>query len=163
ASNTYNPSALVTFTAKVIDPTGTGTPSGTVDIYNTINYDLLTSDATLNSSGIATFGPLELSNFYNYPTGTTSVPYSLGVGYSGDSTYPSTDSGYLLGVVSELTPTTLSISPSTTSPALGSNITVTATLSIVASGPPAGSVAPSGSITLTVNGTALNPVALTTA
>jgi hypothetical protein len=52
--------------------------------------------------------------------------------------------------------------PSTTSPALGSNITVTVTMSIVATGPPAGSVPPSGAITLTVNGTALTPVALTT-
>ena len=162
ANYTYNPSALVTFTAKVIDPTGAGIPSGTVDIYSTTNFDLLTPDATLNSSGSATFGPLELSSFYNYPTGSTSVPYSLGVGYSGDPTYPSEDSGYLMSVTSELSPTVLSVTPSTTSPALGSNITVTVTLGIVATGPPAGSVSPSGSITLTVNGTALNPVALTT-
>jgi hypothetical protein len=173
ASNTYNPSALVTFTAKVIDPTGAGIPSGTVDIYNTSNYDQLTAYTTLNSSGSpttgssATIGPMELSSFYNYPAGSTSVPYSLGVGYCADAacdssgTYPSGGSGYLMSVVSELTPTVLAVTPSTTSPALGSNITVTVTLSIVATGPPAGSVSPSGSITLTVNGTALNPVPLT--
>jgi hypothetical protein len=61
-----------------------------------------------------------------------------------------------------VSPTVLTITPSTISPALGSNITVTITLGIVASGPPAGSVSPTGAVTLTVNGVALNPVSLTT-
>ena len=165
ANYTYNPSAMVTFTARVVDPAGTGIPTGTVSIYDTSNFDLLTPAAPLNSSGSATtgssatIGPMELSNLYNY-SGPGS--YTLGAHYSGDSNYPAGDSGYLLSVTSELSPTTLTISPSTNSPALGSNVTVTVTLGIIASGPPAGSVSPTGAVTLTVNGTALNPVALST-
>lgn len=165
SNNTYNPSALVTFTARVFDPSAAGIPSGGVDLYDTTNLDVLTPLTTLNSTGsantgsTATIGPIEMSSFYNY-SGPQS--FTLGVGYSGDSNYPATDSGYLLSATTELSPTTLTIMPSTTSPALGSNVTVTTTLSIVASGPPAGSVSPTGSVTLTVNGTALNPVALST-
>jgi subtilase family serine protease len=165
ANHTYNPSALVTFTARVIDPASAGIPTGVVSIYDSANYDVLTPDATLSSSGSAatgssaTFGPMELSSFYNY-SGPES--YNLGIIYSGDSTYPSEDPGYLLSVTSELSPTVLTVTPSSNSPALGSNITVTVTLGIVASGPPAGSVPPSGAVTLTVNGVALNPVALST-
>ena len=165
ANHTYNPSARVTFTARVIDPAGAGIPTGVVSIYDSANYDVLTPDATLTSSGSAatgssaTLGPMELSSFYNY-SGPES--YNLGIIYSGDSTYPSEDPGYLLSVTSELSPTVLTVTPSNNSPALGSNITVTVTLGIVASGTPAGSVPPSGAVTLTVNGVALNPVALST-
>ena len=72
ANNTYNPSALVTFTAKVVDPTDAGIPTGTANLYNSTNYDVLTADFPLTSSGSATsgssatIGPMELSNLYNY-------------------------------------------------------------------------------------------------
>jgi hypothetical protein len=165
ANHIYNPSALVTFTATVVDPTGAGIPTGTANLYNSTNFDILTADFPLTSNGSATtgssatIGPMELSNLYNYsgPGANT-----LGGHYSGDSTYPVVDSGYLLTVTAALSPTTLTITPSTTSPALGTSISVTVTLGIAASGPPAGSVPPSGAVTLTVNGTALNPVALST-
>lgn len=166
ANHTYNPSALVTFTARVIDPAGAGIPTGTANLYDTVNYDVLTPNFALASSGSATtgssaaIGPLELSSLYNYSGPET---YNLGAHYGGDSTYPGGDSGYLLTVTAALSPTILTVTPSTTSPAVGSNVTVTVTLGIVASGPPAGSVPPSGAVTLTVNGTALNPVALSTA
>jgi hypothetical protein len=165
ANHIYNPSALVTFTAKVIDPTGAGIPTGTANLYDTTNYDVLTPNFPLASSGSVTtgssaaIGPLQLSSLYNYSGPQT---YNLGGHYSGDSTYPGPDSGYLLTVIAALSPTILTITPSTTSPALGSNVTVTVTLGITASGPPAGSVPPSGAVTLTVNGTALTPVALST-
>jgi hypothetical protein len=165
ASHTYNPSALVTFTATVVDPTASGIPTGTANLYDTTNYDVLTPNFPLTSSGSAatgssaTIGPLQLSSLYNYSGPQT---YKLGGHYSGDSTYPGPDSGYLLTVIAALSPTILTITPSTTSPALGSNITVTVNLGITASGPPAGSVPPSGAVTLTVNGTALSPVALST-
>ncbi len=42
ANNTYNPSAIVTITAKVVDPTGAGIPTGIVALYNSANYDELT-------------------------------------------------------------------------------------------------------------------------
>jgi len=165
ANHTYNPSALVTFTATVVDPTASGIPTGTANLYDTTNYDVLTPNFPLTSSGSAAtgssaaIGPLQLSSLYNYSGPQT---YKLGGHYSGDSTYPGPDSGYLLTVTAALSPTVLTITPSTTSPALGSNITVSVTLGITASGPPAGSVPPSGAVTLTVNGTALSPVALST-
>jgi hypothetical protein len=165
ANHTYNPSALVTFTVRVVDPTAAGIPTGTANLYDTTNYDVLTPNFALTSSGSATtgssaaIGPLELSSLYNYSGPQT---YNLGGHYSGDSTYPGGDSGYLLTVTAALSPTILTITPSTNSPALGSNVTVTVTLGIAASGPPAGSVPPSGAVTLTVNGVALNPVSLST-
>jgi hypothetical protein len=102
---------------------------------------------------------MELSSFYNY-SGPES--YNLGAHYGGDSTYPGLDSGYLLSVTSELSPTVLTVTPSTTSPALGSKLTVTVTAGVAANGPPMGSVPPTGPVTLTVNGVALNPVSLST-
>jgi hypothetical protein len=157
ANNAYNPSALVTFTVNV---TGSaGIPTGTVDLYDTTNFNVLTPVFALNNSGVGTIGPMELSSFYNY-TGPGSYP--LGAYYSGNSTYTGGESGYLLSVLPEVSPTVLTITPSTNSPALGSSITVTVTLGIVASGPPAGSVSPTGAVTLTVNGVGLNPVALST-
>ena len=165
ANHIYNPSALVTFTATVVDPTDAGIPTGTADLYNSTNYDVFTADFPLTSNGSATtgssatIGPMELSNLYNY---SGPGAYTLGDHYSGDSTYPGEDSGYLLTVTTELSPTVLTVTPSTNSPAVGSNITVTVTAGVAASGPPAGSVPPSGAVTLSVNGTALNPVALST-
>jgi hypothetical protein len=165
ANHIYNPSALVTFTATVIDPTDAGIPTGTANLYNSTNFDVLTADFPLTSNGSAatgssaTIGPMELSNLYNYsgPGATT-----LGGHYSGDSTYPDEDSGYLLTVTAEPSPIVLMVTPSTNSPAVGSNITVTVTAGVAASGPPAGSVPPSGAVTLSINGAALNPVALST-
>ena len=42
ANNTYNPSAAVTFTAKVVDPTGAGHPHGRRGSLDPANYDMLT-------------------------------------------------------------------------------------------------------------------------
>ena len=119
ASHTYNPSALVTFTATVVDPAGAGIPTGTANLYDTTNYDVLTPNFPLTSSGSAAtgssaaIGPLQLSSLYNYSGPQT---YKLGGHYSGDSTYPGPDSGYLLTVIAALSPTVLTITPSTTSP-----------------------------------------------
>jgi hypothetical protein len=124
----------------------------------TPNFALTSSGSATTGSSVA-IGPLELSSLYNYSGPET---YSLGAHSSGDSTYPGGDSGYLLTVTAALSPTVLTITPSSNSPALGTNITVTVTLGIAASGPPAGSVPPSGAVTLTVNGVALNPVSLST-
>ncbi len=165
ANNTYNPSAVVTFTARVVDPTGAGIPGGTVTIFDLSNDDTLTPDATLISSGSTASGSsaaftLELSNFYNYSGPRT---YNLGIFYTDPTgTYNSFESSTLLSVTLELSPTVLQITPSSNSPALGSTVTVTVTTSVAASGPPAGSVPPTGSVTLNVNGVALTPVSLST-
>lgn len=168
ANNTYNPSAIVNITAKVVDPTGAGIPNGNVALFNTATFAELTPYASLNSSGSVVTGSsytftLELSSFTGYPVGSGTVSYSLGVFYY-DTTgvYPTTNYEGLLNVTSEPSPTVLTISPSTSSPALGSNLTVTVTTGVASSGPPAGSVPPSGSITLTDNGVAVNTVALST-
>jgi len=165
ANNTYNPSSVVTFTARVVDPTGAGIPGGTVTISDLSNYDILTPDATLVSSGSTASGSkatftLELSSFYNYSGPRT---YNLGIFYTDPTgTYNSFDSSTLLTVTSELSPTVLQITPSSNSPALGSSVTVTVTTSVAASGPPAGSAPPTGPVTLNVNGAALTPVSLST-
>ena len=161
-SNTYNPSAPVTFTVTVTDTTGTSVPTGSVAVSNSNTYNNFTPVATLAPSGSASSNAtwtIAPSNLYNY-AGTGS--YNLGINYAVNGN-PSMGTGYLTTITSAVSPTVLSLMPSTTSPALGSNITVTVTLSIVATGPPAGAVPPSGAITLTVNGTALNPVPLTAA
>jgi hypothetical protein len=165
ANNTYNPSTLVTFTARVVDPTGAGIPGGTVTISDLSNYDILTPDATLVSSGSTASGSkatftLALSGFFNYSGPRT---YNLGIFYTAPTgTYNSFDSSTLLSVTSELSPTVLQITPSSNSPALGSTVTVTVTTSVAASGPPAGNAPPTGSVTLNVNGVALTPVSLST-
>ena len=157
ANNAYNPSALVTFTVNVTGPAGI--PTGTVNLYDTNTFNVLTPVFALNNNGVGTIGPMELSSFFNY-MGPESYP--LGVYYSGSGTYTGGDSGYILNVLPEVSPTVLTIAPSTNSPALGSSITVTVTLGVVAGGPPAGSVPAAGAVTLSVNGAALNPAPLST-
>lgn len=159
ANNTYNPSAPVTFTVTVTDTTGASVPTGQVAVANSNNYDNFTPVGTLTQSGTASSSAswtIAPSNLYNY-AGTGS--YNLSVNYVVNGG-PSLSTGYLSTITSELSPTVLTITPSTNSPALGSNITVTVTLGIVASGPPAGSASPTGAVTLTVNGTTVNTVTL---
>jgi hypothetical protein len=160
-SNTYNPSAPVTFTVTVTDTTGTSAPTGSVAVSNSSTGNNFTPVATLAPSGSAASSAtwtIEPLNLYNY-AGTGS--YNLGLNYevNGSGSLPT---GYISTITFSVSPTVLTMTPSTTSPTLGSNVTFTVTLGIVATGPPAGSVAPTGAITLTVNGTALTPVALTT-
>ncbi len=168
ANNTYNPSAVVTFTATVVDPTGAGIPTGNVTMLNSANYYTLTPAATLVSSGSAAKGSsatftLNLSSFYNYPSGTTAVPYKLGIGYNDPTgAYNATDDLDLLSVTSEPSPTVLAITPSTNSPSLGLTVTITVTAGVASSGPPAGKLPPTGSVTLTINGTSLSPVSFST-
>ncbi len=163
AGNTYNPTAIVTFTARVVDPNGTGIPSGTATIFNSSTYDLLTQPATLVSSGSPGLGSsatfkLEISSFFGY-SGLGS--YNLGIDYEDPTgTYATPPPEYLLTVTTALSPTLLSILPNPTSPALGSTVTVTVNAGVAASGPPAGSVPPTGLVTLYVNGAALTPVSL---
>lgn len=167
-NNTYNPSAIVAITATVKDSTGAGIPAGIVALYDSSNYNELTPYIALTSTGSVSTGStatfsLELSSFSGYPTGSDLVSYNLGAYYY-DTTriYPNANPDYLLSVTSEKSPAVLAITPSTVSPGLGSNIAVTVAAGVAASGPPAGSAPPSGAVTLAVNGTALNPVTLTT-
>ena len=165
ANNAYNPTAVVTFTARLVDPTGAGIPAGTVVLSDLSNYDVLTPTTSLTSSGSAATGSsatftLELSNFYNYAGPKT---YNLGIFYNDPAgTYVSFDSSTLLTVTAAPSPTVLTITPSSTSLALGSNVIVTVTAGVAASGPPAGSVAPTGAVTLYVSGVALTPVSFST-
>ena len=112
ANNTYNPSAIVNITVKVVDPTGAGIPTGIVALYNSTNYDEITPFIGLNSTGSAGTGSsavfnLELSSFTDYPTGSNQVTYNLGVYYNDDpnDTYPDVGPDNLLSVVSEQSPT----------------------------------------------------------
>jgi len=161
AGNTYNPSALVTFTATVIDPTAAGIPTGTVAIYDSANFDALTPTTTLVSNGSAATGSsatfsLELSSLFGYTHLPAAGTYSLGIFYvDATGTYANCDCGNLLTVTSAPSPTTLALTTSNSSPALGSTITITVTAGVSPAGPPAGSVPPSGPVTLNVNGAAV--------
>lgn len=160
----YNPSATATFTAKVVDSTGAGIPTGTVAIYDRTSSDTLTSATALTSSGStssgssATFTYSEISTLFTNASLSATGTYYLGLVYADSSgTYTSSDSSTLLTVTLEKSPVTLTVASSSTSPAVGAKITVTvtATASLV------GSVAPSGDVTLYVNGSASDTSTLT--
>ncbi len=168
-ANTYNPSAIVKITATVVDPSGAGIPAGSVVLLDSNNYDLLTPAATLTSSGNPATGSnatftVQLSQLYNYPVGSFVVPYSLGIGYDDPTgAYSSVNDLYLLNVTSQMSSMLLTITPTGTAPGVGSTINVTVTLGVAAGGPPAGSVPPTGSITLSNNGVVLGTAPVSTA
>jgi hypothetical protein len=139
---TYNPSAQITFTASVSAVT-TGTPTGTIAFLNTTTgANLASSPTTLNSDGTAT---LQVTGAL--PTGGNDIEAV----YSGDSNYAPAKSAPVV-VTIEPSTTSMVVVPSTLSPAAGSTITATVTLTV--GNPVAGSVAPSGKVTLNLNGLA---------
>jgi Pro-kumamolisin, activation domain len=160
AGNAYNPSAIVTFTATVVDPTAAGIPTGTVAIYDSANSDALTPTTTLISNGSAATGSsatfnVELSSLFSYAHLPATGAYSLGVSFTDPTgTYANCQCGNLLIVTSAPSPTILTLASSNNSPVLGSTITITVTAGVSAAGPPAGSVPPTGPVTLYVNGAA---------
>ncbi len=112
-----NPAAVgqsVTLTATVSDPTGEGTPTGTVTFLN--GTTVLDTETVDPSIGAATFTTSTL------PVGT----YTFYADYSGDTSY-APSGGTTTETVQLGTTTTLSASPS--SPVYGQSVTVTATVS----------------------------------
>jgi autotransporter-associated beta strand protein len=129
---TFTPAApvfgqSVALTATVTGPSGSPTPTGTVEFLN----------------GTASLGTVEIAN----GTGTldvTSLPVTtstISAQYSGDSNFaPSTAPGVSILVAQASTKTTLT--PSTTTPVFGESVTLTAAVSAVSpgAGTPTGTV-----------------------
>ncbi|MFP5235015.1 MAG: Ig-like domain repeat protein [Acidobacteriota bacterium] len=143
ANSTYNPTAQITLTATVTSQTGGGTPTGTVQFVDQAsNANLGSGPVTLGTNGTASLtvtGP--------FPNGGNNIVAQ----YSGDTNYAALTSP---AVTINIQPSTTSVTVSTsvTAPTVGQSFTATATLAVGT--PAAGSVAPSGKMTLSVDGVA---------
>jgi subtilase family serine protease len=162
-NSTYNPSALVTLTATVTDPTSGGTPSGSVTFLNQSTGLALsgTSAANLTSSGNSSATAsisLQLNSVFS-STGS----YNIEASYVGDTTYENLISSPVT-VTTEKSCSSIGVVPSTSNPAPGATISVTATLVVsTLCGPPAGNASPTGLVTLDLDGLPQSPqVALST-
>ena len=136
---TYNPQATITFNVNIVG--GSGTPTGTVNF-----FDQATS-ANLNSAPYAldSTGATSITLTGAMPQGGNSIIAQ----YSGDSTYAAQNSQALTVNIQPST-TTTTVTPATTTPKVGSAFNVTA--SVTVGSPPAGTLSPTGSITLTLDG-----------
>jgi hypothetical protein len=148
-NSTYNPSAQITFTASVSSLSGGATPTGTVTFKSGSNT--IGSAASLDSSANAT---LTISS--GLATGTDSVTAV----YGGDATYAAGTSNTVT-VTIQPSSTSMTLTPSTSTPAAGSSFTVAVVIAVGT--PAAGSVPPSGKVTLNMDGQANATATLQTA
>ena len=153
-NNTYNPSAQITFSASVSSLTGGAMPTGTVTFSDATTNGAITvggAAVTLDSSGKAS-----VTVNSGLPVGGNNVTAQ----YSGDATYAAANSS---------PPFVVTIAKSQTTPAISAPATVaagasfTATVTITAGTPPAGSLPPSGAVTMAVDGVAVATSNLSTA
>ena len=150
ANVTYNPSAQITFTVSVSSTNSGPTPTGTVQFNDSATTGALGS-VTLDSSGMAVLIPAVGA----LPT----IGNNITAAYSGDTNYATNTSAPVTVNIQKST-TTMTVVPSTTSPAAGSTITVTVTMTV--GSPPAGTIPPSGKVTLNVDGLANGTASLVT-
>jgi hypothetical protein len=135
---TYNPSALIALTAKVVSISGGAVPTGTIQFYDDTNLQDTGSPVTLASDGTASYA--EQGQF-------TVGGHNIEAIYSGDNNYePGTSQPVTINI--QPSPTSLIVKPSTTTPAGGAIITVTGT--VTATNP--GADPPSGSLTVNLDG-----------
>lgn len=140
-NTTYNPTAQLTLTANVVSQTGGATPTGTVLFFDaTTGSNLNPSGSTLDANGVAN---------YTFSSGLATGGNNIKAIYSGDAAYASVTSQPLV-VTIEPSTTSLTVVPSTTKPTAGLPFTVT--VNIAVGTPPAGTVAPTGKVTLNVDG-----------
>jgi ribosomal protein S11 len=113
-----NAGVTINFTATVTS--GSGTPTGTIILYDNISTPVAISGAiTLNSSGVATFATNAL----------TPGPHSITAVYSGAAGFlTSTSSAVSVTVVYNGAVSTTLLSASTTTPKIGQSVTFTATV-----------------------------------
>ncbi len=134
----------VTFTAKVQQSSGAGTPTGTVAFHNGSTQ---LASVSLDSTGTATFTSSSLA------VGT----YSVTAGYTGDANNASsTSSAVSLAITAAPVSTTTSIAASATTITSGGSVTFTATVS-----PVSGSIVPTGTVTFKDGTTTLGTGTLT--
>jgi subtilase family serine protease len=138
---TYNPSAAIVFTAVVASTSGGATPTGTVNFLDqATGSNLNTSAVTLDSSGK---GSITVTG--GLPQGGNTIIAE----YTGDTTYPATNSQALTVNIQPST-TTTTVTPSTTTPAVG--VAFPVTVAVAVNSPPAGTASPTGKINLTLDG-----------
>jgi len=135
---TYNPSAIIALSARVLSGSGGTVPTGTVQFYDQTVSANTGTPVTLNASGIATYS--ENGQF-------TAGGHNIAAIYSGDSTYESAESQPVT-INIQPSPTSLVVIPSTTTPTGGSTITVTGT--VTATNP--GNSPPTGTLTVNLDG-----------
>ena len=135
---TYNPSAIIALSARVLSGSGGSVPTGTVQFYDETVRANTGSPVTLDSAGNATYS--ENGQF-------TQGGHNIAAIYSGDSTYESATSQPVV-ITIEPSPTTLVVTPSSTTPTGGATITVTGT--VTSSNP--GNSPPTGTLTINLDG-----------
>lgn len=147
---TYNPSAQLTFTVSV-SPTNNGSIAGaTVQFSDSTNQANL-GNVTLDSSGTGVLMP----SVGAFPTGTNNITAN----FVAFGNYAASTSNTVSVNISP-SQTSMTIVPSTTTPASGSVISVTVTMT--ESTPAAGTIPPSGKVTLSMDGVAVGTASLIT-
>ncbi len=151
ANSTYNPTAQITFTASVGSLTGGTMPTGTVQFFDqSTNANLGAGAVTLATDGTASL-PLT--------SGLALGGNNIVATYSGDSNYESLASGSVT-VTTQASSTAMTITLPSTTPTVDQNFTATATLTVGT--PAAGAVAPTGKVTLNLDGAATTTASLAT-
>jgi hypothetical protein len=135
---TYNPSAIIALSARVLSGSGGSIPTGTVQFYDESVRANAGLPVTLDASGNATYS--ENGQF-------TQGGHNLAAIYSGDATYESAESQPVT-INIQPSPTSLIVAPSTTTPSGGSTITVTGT--VTSTNP--GNSSPTGTLTVNLDG-----------
>jgi len=146
---TYNPSAAITLSVQVISYSGSIQPTGTVQFYDQTVGAAIGTPVTLSATGNASYP--EQGQF-------TDGVHQIVAEYSGDSVYAAATSP---AVAIDILPssTSLTVIPSTATPAIGATITVTGTVT----SENAGATPPSGTLTVNLDGVALGTATLATA
>ena len=147
-SVTYNPSATITLSAKVLSGSGSTVPTGTVQFYDETTKANAGTAVTLAADGTASYS--ETGQF-------TAGGHNIQAQYSGDGTYEAAVSQPVTIEV-QPSPTALAVIPSTTTPTGGSVITATGT--VTATNP--GATPPSGTLTVNLDGVAQGNALLAT-
>jgi hypothetical protein len=145
---TYNPTSNITLSATVSASSGSTTPTGTEQFYDETTGANVGTAVTLSSTGTAS---------YVTEGALTSGGHNIQAQYSGDTTFEAASSQ---PVTFEIQPsaTSLIVTPSTTSPAGGASITVKGTVTATN----LGTLAPTGTLTIDLDGVAQGNTTLAT-
>jgi subtilase family serine protease len=150
---TYNPSATIILSAKVISGSGSTVPTGTVQFFDETTNANTGTPVTLAADGTASYS--EQGQF-------TAGGHNIQAQYSGDDTYEAANSQPVTINV-QPSPTTLTIVPNTTAPISGGTVTVTGTVTATNPGSTnLGADAPTGTVTVNLDGVAAGSALLTT-
>jgi len=146
---TYNPSATIVLSAKVISGSGGSVPTGTIQFYDETTSGNTGSPVTMAADGTASYS--ETGQF-------TNGGHNIQAKYSGDTTFAAAVSQPVT-INIQPSPTSLTVTPSTVTPGGGSSITVTGT--VTSTNP--GSSPPTGTLTVNLDGIAQGHALLATA